>query len=370
MTQPIPFLALAPAYQELKPAIDEAVLRVLSKGTYILGEECERFEEEYAAFTQSKHAVGVANGLEAIVLGLRVLGIGPGDEVLVPANTFIATWLAVSAVGATPVGVEPDPRTWNIDAADAAARVTARTRAIIPVHLYGQPADLDAVHALAERYGLAVIEDAAQAHGARWGGRRIGGRSRLATWSFYPAKNLGAIGDGGAITTDDPDLAAKLRVLRNYGSRVRYHNEVRGSNSRLDEIQAAILRVKLRHLDAWNARRVAIASRYLTGLRGLALPQVHEQAEPVYHLFVVDHLERDALGRHLAERGVGTLVHYPVVPHRSEAYAELGLGEGSFPIAERGARTHLSLPIGPHLSDAEVAAVIEACNAFAGGSSA
>lgn len=363
----IPFLDLHAGYRELKAELDEAAARVLESGWYLLGRELEAFEEEFARYVEARHTIGVANGLDALVLALRALEVGPGDEVLVPANTYIATWLAVSYVGATPVGVEPRPGTWNIDPARLEAAVTPRTRAVVPVHLYGQPCELDAVLEVARAHRLRVLEDAAQAHGARYRGRRVGAHGDAVCWSFYPGKNLGAFGDGGAVTTNDPQVADRVRVLRNYGSRVKYQNEVRGVNSRLDELQAAFLRVKLRHLDAWNERRAQHAQRYLAQLReapGLTLPAVLEGVEPVWHLFVVDHPERDALQTALREAGVQTLIHYPVPPHRSGAYADRGLAEGTFPLTERAAQTHLSLPMGPHLSIEDQQRVAAACASF------
>lgn len=351
----IPFLDLRAAYLELKPEIDAAIERVLDSGWYILGAEVEAFEEEWADFCSARHAVGLANGLDALILGLRALDIGPGDEVIVPSNTYIATWLAVSAVGAVPVPVEPDAATFNIDPAQVSDAITARTRAILPVHLYGQPADLDPLLAVARKHGLAVIEDAAQAHGARYKGRRIGAHGDIVCWSFYPGKNLGALGDGGAITTDRADLADRIRVLRNYGSRVKYVNEVRGVNSRLDPIQAAVMRVKLAHLDAWTERRRAIAAAYARGLAGtsLILPHVPEWAEPVWHLYVVKSAGRDALQKHLAEAGIGTLIHYPIPPHKQAAYADLSIAPDALPLASRLAHEVLSLPMGPQLSSAQ-----------------
>ena len=349
----IPFLDLRAAYLDLQPEIDVAVARVMDSGWYILGEEVEAFEAEWAAYCEAKQAVGVANGLDALHLALRALGVGPGDEVIVPSNTYIATWLAVSQCGATPVPVEPDVSTYNIDPNRIEGAITANTKVILAVHLYGQPADLDPVLAIASQHGLRVLEDAAQAHGARYKGRRIGAHGDAVAWSFYPGKNLGALGDGGAVTTNDPDIADRIRVLRNYGSRMKYVNEVQGYNSRLDPIQAAALRVKLQRLDEWNGRRAAIAARYLEGLAnsGLVLPQVPEWAEPVWHLFVVRAAQRDALVKRLNEAGVGTLIHYPVPPHLQAAYANLPYESGDFPHAEAMAAEVLSLPIGPHLSE-------------------
>ncbi len=359
----VPFLDLRAGYLELKPEIDAAIARVLDSGWYILGPEVEAFEAEYAAYCEALHAIGVANGLDALHLALLAMGVGPGDEVIVPSNTYIATWLAVSQCGATPVPVEPVEATYNIDPARIEAAITPRTKVILPVHLYGQPADLDPILAIARKHGLRVLEDAAQAHGARYKGRRIGAHGNAVAWSFYPGKNLGALGDGGAVTTNDPDLADRIRVLRNYGSRLKYVNEVKGFNSRLDPIQAAVLRVKLRVLDEWNARRSGIAQRYLAGLAGsgLVLPQVPEWAEPVWHLFVVRHPERDALVKRLNEAGVGTLIHYPVPPHLQEAYAEMGFGVGAFPVAERMAGEVVSLPMGAQMAAEGVEVICGVC---------
>ena len=363
----IPFLDLGAAYRELQPQIDAAIAHVLASGHYILGPEVDAFEAEYAAYCQAGHCVGLANGLDALHLALRAMDVGPGDEVIVPSNTYIATWLAVSQCGATPVPVEPDPRTYNIDPALIEAAITPRTKVILPVHLYGQPADMDPILAIARKHGLRVLEDGAQAHGARYKGRRIGAHGDAVAWSFYPGKNLGALGDGGAVTTNDAALADRIRVLRNYGSRVKYVNEVQGYNSRLDPVQAAVLRVKLAHLDAWNARRASVAAAYLQGLEGhgLVLPQVPEWAEPAWHLFVVRHPKRDALQQRLTAAAVGTLIHYPIPPHRQAAYAEAGFAVDAFPIASGMADEVLSLPMGPHLGMSDAARVIDAVQATA-----
>jgi dTDP-4-amino-4,6-dideoxygalactose transaminase len=358
----VKFLDLRAAYVELKSEIDEAVARVLESGWYLLGKELDGFESEFASYCDSKHCVGVANGLEALVLGLKALGVQAGDEVIVPANTYIATWLAVSYVGATPVPVEPIPGIWTIDPDRIEAAVSARTKAVLPVHLYGQPAEMDAVLRVARKHGLRVVEDAAQAHGAQYKSRRVGAHGDLVAWSFYPGKNLGALGDGGAITTDDPEVADRVRVLRNYGSRTKYQNEVKGHNSRLDEIQAAVLRVKLKHLDRWNRRRTEVASRYLSAFEGhpsIALPQRSEGVTSSWHLFVIDVERRDALRAALQSEGIETLVHYPIPPHLSEAYAK-DRDWGALPITEAAARSHLSLPIGPHLAPEDQAQVIAA----------
>lgn len=357
----VPFLDLRESYIELKAEIDAAVARVLDSGWYIGGGEVEAFEREWADWCGAAHAVGVANGLDALTLALRALEIGPGDEVIVPSNTYIATWLAVSAVGARPVPVEPDPATHNIDPVRIEAALTPHTRALLPVHLYGQPADLAPILELARARGLFVVEDAAQAHGACYRGRRIGAHGDIVCWSFYPGKNLGAFGDGGAITTDRADLADRVRVLGNYGSRQKYVNEVRGANSRLDPLQAAVLRAKLPHLDVWTASRRAVATRYGEELAGskLVLPHVPDWAEPAWHLYVVRSRARDALQARLTEAGIGSLIHYPIPPHLQAAYADAGLAAGALPLAEQLAGEVLSLPIGPQLAPDGVARMIE-----------
>jgi dTDP-4-amino-4,6-dideoxygalactose transaminase len=347
----ISFLDLKSPYLELKEELDCAYRRVMESGWYILGEEVESFEREFADYCGVRHCVGVGNGLEALHLILRAYGIGSGDEVIVPANTYIATWLAVSHAGAVPVPVEPDECTYNIDPSQIEAAITPRTKAIIPVHLYGQPADMLPINNIANRYGLKVIEDAAQGHGARYRSKRVGGLGDAAGFSFYPGKNLGAIGDAGAITTNDDFLADRLRILRNYGSCKKYINEVKGYNSRLDELQAAFLRIKLQKLDLWNERRKILAAEYALLLMGseLVLPYVPDYVEPAWHLYVVRCREREELQKCLAGAGVGTLIHYPVPPHLQDAYLECGFSCGSFPLSERFAKEVLSLPMGPHL---------------------
>jgi len=364
----IPFLDLKSINLSQRAELVAAFESVLDSGWYVMGEELKRFEAEYADYCEAGHCVGVGNGLDALSLALRALGVGPGDEVIVPSNTYIATWLAVSHLGATPVPVEPAPGTFNIDPELVERRITARTKAILPVHLYGAPADLAPLLDIARRHGLKVLEDGAQAHGARYHGRKIGAHGDAVAWSFYPGKNLGALGDGGAVTTNDAELAERLRVLRNYGSRVKYHNEVLGTNSRLDELQAALLRVKLRKLDADNQRRTQIATDYLSGLAGLqaqslVLPMVAEGIESVWHLFVVRHPQRDRLAAKLAENGVGTMVHYPIPPHLQPAYAFAGIEAGSLPLSEALHAQVLSLPIGPTQSDAQTRQVIQALRA-------
>lgn len=362
MSVKIPFLDLRANYIELQSEIDAAIKGVLSSGWYILGEEVDSFERDYAVYCGAEHCVGVANGLDALHLGLLALGVGPGDEVIVPSNTYIATWLAVSHCGARPVPVEPNHLTFNLDASGIEAAITEKTKAILPVHLYGQPVDLDPVIQVARTHGLTVLEDAAQAHGALYDGRRVGGHGDIVAWSFYPGKNLGAFGDGGAITTNNPELAEQIRLVRNYGSRTKYVNDRRGFNSRLDPLQAAVLSVKLRHLDAWNARRSSIAELYSSRLRHtpLRLPFVPSWSSPVWHLYVVLHPRRDDLQRCLQERGISTLIHYPIPPHLQRAYSDLSYGPGSFPLAESLAQQCLSLPMGPHLPQEQAEEVIDA----------
>ena len=358
----IPFLDLKAPHVELRDEVNAALSRVVASGWYILGPEVDAFEAEFAGYVDAQHCIGLANGLDALHLALRAMDVGPGDEVIVPSNTYIATWLAVSQCGATPVPVEPDEATYNIDPRLIEAAITPRTKVILPVHLYGQPADLDPILAIARKHGLRVLEDAAQAQGARYKGRRIGGHGDAVAWSFYPGKNLGALGDAGAVTTNDPAIADRIRVLRNYGSRVKYVNEVQGYNSRLDPIQAAVLRVKLQHLDASNARRADIARTYVEGLRdtALQLPQVPDFAEPAWHLFVVRHPQRNVLQTRLTEAGIGTLIHYPIPPHRQQAYAQAGFATDAFPIASRIADEVLSLPMGPHQDGAQTKTVMDA----------
>ena len=365
----VPFLDLKTPYLELQPELDTAYRRVMESGWYILGEEVESFERVFATYCGVKHCIGVGNGLEALHLILRAYSIGPGDEVIVPANTYIATWLAVSYAGAVPVPVEPDARTRNLDPKLIEVAITRRTRAVLPVHLYGQPADMDPIREIARSHGLKVIEDAAQAHGALYKGKQAGALGDAAGWSFYPGKNLGALGDAGAVTTDDDELADRVRVLRNYGSRVKYYNEVKGYNSRLDPLQAAFLRAKLTYLEEWNLRRKSIVAVYLkklAGIDGIELPYVPEHIEPSWHLFVIRHPRRDALQKHLTEAGVGTLIHYPVPPHLSEAYAEMRCKPGDLPITEQLAHTVLSLPMGPHLQAEQMQYVIDSVESFRG----
>ncbi|MBD2355695.1 DegT/DnrJ/EryC1/StrS family aminotransferase [Tolypothrix sp. FACHB-123] len=357
----VPFINIDAQYAELKEELDAAYRRVMESGWYILGKELAAFEAEFAAYCQTKYCIGVGNGLEALHLILRALDIGNGDEVIVPANTYIASWLAISYAGATPVPVEPDEHTYNINPSLIEAAITERTKAIMAVHLYGQPADMDAISEIATRYNLKLIEDAAQSHGARYKGRRVGSLGDAAGFSFYPTKNLGAIGDGGAVTTNNADLADKVRLLRNYGSRIKYENEIQGFNSRLDELQAAFLRVKLSKLDQWNTRRVKVAEQYLKTLvqcPNLTLPIVPDWAEPVWHLFVVRYPQRKILEQHLSQCSVGTLVHYPIPPHLSGAYSVNNWQRGSFPITEQLSQEVLSIPMSFHMTDEQVQIVI------------
>jgi len=357
----VPFLDLRAGYLELKPEIDKAIARVVDSGWYVLGSEVEGFESEFAEYCEADHAVGVGNGLDALHLALLAMGVGPGDEVIVPSNTYIATWLAVSHCGARPVPVEPNEQTYNIDPKKIEAAITPSTKVILPVHLYGQPADLDPILAIAHEHGLKVLEDGAQAHGAKYKSKRIGGHGNAVAWSFYPGKNLGGFGDGGAVTTNDPEIADRIRVLRNYGSRVKYANEIQGFNSRLDPLQAAVLRVKLKCLDDWNNRRKKIALKYLEGLTnlGLILPYVPNWADSVWHLFVVRTQNREQLQKHLTKSGVGTIVHYPIPPHLQAAYSMSRCKYGNFPVAESMADEVLSLPMGAHMTEDQENKVLE-----------
>jgi len=367
----VPFQNFRAGYDELAGELDEAYRRFASSGRYVLGGEVEEFEKEYASYCDASHCVGLGSGLDALHLAIRALGIGEGDEVIVASNTYIATWLGVTHAGATPVPVEPDMATYNIDPSLVGQAVTPRTKAILSTNLYGQPCDYDALAEIAQSRGLHFLTDNAQAQGARYRGRRVGGIADVECHSFYPSKNLGAMGEAGAVTTDDPAVAERIRTMRNYGSKTRYYNEVIGYNSRLDELQAAFLRVKLKHLDEWNARRKKIAASYHSQLSSLnpqlVLPSVPDWAEPVWHLYVVRHQQRDALRSHLAESGIQTLIHYPVPPHLSEAYirsAAWKAGRDGLPYAERLAAEVLSLPIGPHTHPDEARHVAAAIREF------
>lgn len=373
--QPIPFLDLNPPHQQLAAALHAAFQRVLVSGWFILGREVALFEKEWATYCGVKYAIGVSNGLDALHLILRGYGIGAGDEVLVPSNTYIASWLAISQSGAMPVAVEPDPTTHNINPENIAAAITPRTRAIMVVHLYGQPCAMDAITTIAKKNNLLVIEDGAQAQGAKYNGRRVGSLGHAGGISLYPGKNLGALGDAGIITTNDDQLAKQVLMLRHYGMSKKYHNEVKGYNMRLDELQAALLSVKLPHLDSWNEARQKIADRYSNQLQSctevghacqIILPSVITSAAPVWHLFVIRVLggKRDALQAHLHQAGIETLIHYPIAPHLQRAYADGGWRGGHLPIAEQLQGEVLSLPIYPQMPDDHVARVIAAIKLF------
>lgn len=365
----IPLVDLSAQFETIRAEVEPRVAEVMARGDFILGRAVGEFETEFARYCGCRRAVGLASGLDALKLAFRALSIGPGDEVITVANSFIATALAVSSVGATPVLVDCDPATCTIDVRQVEAAVTPRARAILPVHLYGQPAEMDPILDLARNRGLEVIEDAAQAHGARYRGRLCGSLGRAAAFSFYPGKNLGAYGDGGAVTTNDPELADRISTLRNYGSRVKYRHEELGENSRLDTIQAAILSVKLRHLDVWTARRRDIAAAYSAALAGagdLVLPAAPAHVEPVWHLYVVRTARRDDLLAHLQAKGIGALIHYPVPIHLQPAYAGAGWKPGAFPVAEALSARALSLPIYPEMTEEQIGFVTEQVRGFFG----
>jgi len=350
----IPFLDLKSINLRFEKEFSNALQRVLDSGWLILGQEVNAFEKAFSAYCNTEYCIGVSNGLEALSLTLRAMGIGEGDEVIVPANTYIATWLAVSHVGATPIPVEPDEATYNINPALIEAAITAKTKAILVVHLYGQCADMDPIMDIAHSHGLQVIEDCAQAHGALYKGNKAGSLGDAAGFSFYPGKNLGALGDGGAITTNNAKLADKIKVLRNYGSEKKYHNSVIGYNCRLDELQAAFLNIKLPVLDEDNELRKAIAKRYADLLKNssvVQIPQLSTWADSVWHLYVIRSDNRDALQTYLQEQGIGTMIHYPIPPHMQPAYKYLGWKKGDFPISEILHKEVLSLPMGPHLNE-------------------
>ncbi len=362
----IPFVSFLPMERELDRPLRDAFERVFSRSWYIGGAEDEAFEKAFASYVGARYCVGVGNGLDALMLALKALNIGEGDEVLVPSNTYIATALAVSYVGAKPVFVEPRVSTFNMDPELIGAAVTERTRAIIPVHLYGQACEMEPIMRIAKRHGLKVVEDCAQAHGASYKGQRVGSFGDAAGFSFYPGKNLGALGDAGAVVTNDPELEKRIRALGNYGSDYKYHHVLKGNNSRLDELQAAFLSAKLPHLERMNVERRRIADRYLSEIKNskLILPTVGDAFVPVWHIFGIRCQERDALEQHLKERGIGTNKHYPIPIHLQECYRDLGFGPGKFPIAEEISKTELSLPMYYGMTDEEIGYVIEAVNAF------
>jgi len=380
--QKIPFYDIGKSYKELKSEIDSAVARVLNSGWYILGKEVSSFEKDFAEYIGTKYCVGTSNGLDALFLVLKAWDIGEGDEVIVPSNTYIATWLAVSYAGAIPIPVEPDIRTFNIDPALIKEKITKRTKAIIPVHLYGMPADMDSIMELSKKYNLKVLEDSAQAHGAMYGNKKCGSLGTASAFSFYPGKNLGAFGDGGAITTNDPVLAEKVRCLSNYGSKIKYYNEYQGYNCRLDEIQAAILRVKLSYLDEWNRKRHLVAKEYYKiDNPKINLPYQELQREnlredkicfvqpysgiksiPCWHQYVVMREKRNDLQKYLNSSGIETMIHYPIPPHKQKAYKEIN--NLSFPIAEQIAEKCLSLPMNPFISQEQISKIRHAIKIF------
>ena len=360
----IDLAVLGRQFEIYRAEYEAAALRVLRSGWYILGSELENFEREFAEYLGAKFCVGVNSGLDALTLTLRALGIGAGAEVIVPANTYIATALAVTANGAVPVFVEPDDF-YNLDAEKISAAVTEKTRAIIAVHLYGQAAAMDKISAVAEKFNLQLVEDCAQSHGAKFRGKMTG-TFGAGCFSFYPTKNLGAFGDGGAVVTDDENFARKIKMLRNYGSEIKYRNELAGVNSRLDEIQAALLRVKLRHLDELTAERKNIARRYLAEIKNpkIILPKILSGAEHVWHQFVVRTENRDAFQKYLARENIQTVIHYPIPPHLAECYAGFGFKRGDFPVAEKFAGEVLSLPLFNGMTAAEIDFVVEVLNKF------
>jgi len=363
----IPFLDLISLHNEIEEELTAASRRVLKSGWFIMGEELKAFESEFAGYCGTKYCVGVGNGLDALHLILRAYGVSKGDEVIVPANTFIATFLAISYAGATPVPVEPDPTTFNMDISAIEKAITSKTKAIMPVHLYGQPADMDPINKIAANHDLIVIEDAAQAHGASYKGSKCGSLGDAAGFSFYPGKNLGALGDAGAIVTNDYELVEHVRMLSNYGSQKKYEHKIKGFNSRLDEYQAAFLNVKLKHLDKWNSLRKKIASFYineLSEIKELVVPTVPNWADPVWHIFAILTSRRDELQEYLLKNNIGTLIHYPIPPHLSEAYSELNLSKGTFPVTETLAQSELSLPMGPHLNSSQLDYIINTIKNF------
>lgn len=363
----IPFLNFGPMHSVVRAEMVSAFQNVYDSYWYVLGGNLHNFETEYAAFNETKYAIGVSNGLDALILALKSLKVVPGDEVIVPSNTYIATALAASHLGAIPVFVEPRIETYNIDPSKIEAAITSRTKVIMPVHLYGQACEMEAIINIAKRYNLKVVEDNAQAHGASYKGKITGSWGEVNGVSFYPGKNLGALGDAGAVTTNDFTLVEKIKTLRNYGSNKKYYNDELGYNMRLDELQAALLRVKLRYLKRWTEERQKIASWYIEGLAGveeLILPKVSPMASHVFHLFVIRTEKRDELQEFLKERGIGTLIHYPLPPHLQQAYQSLGHKKGDYPIAEEIANTALSLPLWPGMAIQEVEYVIKVLKLF------
>ena len=363
----IPFLNFAYMHSAIKAEMTKAFEDVYDGYWYIMGKQLTEFEQAYARYNQVEHAVGVSNGLDALHLSLKALKIGQGDEIIIPSNTYIATVLSASYVGATPVFAEPDKSTFNLDPANIEAVITSRTKAIMPVHLYGQACQMEEIMAIAKKHNLYVIEDNAQAHGATYKGKMTGAWGDANGTSFYPGKNLGALGDGGAVTTNDAEIARQIMVMRNYGSQVKYKNEVVGYNMRLDELQAAFLNVKLKYIAEWTAQRQQIAQWYdeaLSDVKDIVLPRVHKDATHVYHLYVIRTEKRDALQKYLIDKGIGTLIHYPIPPHLQEAYRHLGLKKGQFPIAEEIADTCLSIPLWPGMTKTDVEVVTNGIRSF------
>lgn len=362
----IKYLDLQKMHNEIRDELDEAYTRVITKEWFIQGEECNKFEKEFAMYCGASECVGVGNGLDALMLILKAMEIGQGDEVIVPANTFIATALAVSYVGAKPVLVEPDEKTYTIDINKIEEKITRKTKAIIAVHLYGHIADMQEICNIARKYNLKVIEDAAQAHGAEYNGLKAGALGDAAGFSFYPGKNLGALGDGGAVVTNDKELAKKVRMLGNYGSDYKYHHIYKGNNSRLDELQAAFLRVKLPYLNKWNEERRRIAKRYCDEIRNdkIVLPEVSDNVKHVYHIFAIRCEQRDELESYLKEHGIGTNKHYPIPIHLQDAYIDLNISKGSYPIAENIARTELSIPLYYGMKESEIDYIIKTLNQY------
>ena len=363
----VEFCSFKPMHDEIRENLDSAYKRVMDSNYFIQGKECELFEKEFAEYCNAKYCIGVATGLDAIYLILKALNIGAGDEVIVPSNTFIATALAVSYVGAKPVFVEPEIENYNIDVSKIEEKINDKTKAIIAVHLQGRSADMDAINAIAKKYNLKVIEDAAQAHGAKYKGKKIGTLSDAAAFSFYPGKNLGALGDGGCVVTNDKDIASKVKALGNYGSDYKYHHIYKGTNSRLDELQSAFLREKLPHLDKWNEYRRSVAEKYINKITNplIKLPvRTNDEYEHIYHVFVIRCDKRDELEKYLKDNEIFTVKHYPTPMHLQEAYSDLGLKEGDLPIAEEISKTVLSLPMFYGMTDEEIDYVVEKLNAF------
>ncbi len=366
----VPFVSLRPIHDMLRTELTDAFNRVtFDNSNFIMGDECEAFEKEFAKYCGCKYAIGCGNGLEALSLPLKALGIGEGDEVIIPDNTFIATALAVSQSGATPVMVDPAKDTFNIDPTLIEEKITTKTKAIMPVHLYGRASDMDAIIEIAKKYNLRIIEDVAQAHGAMYKGKRVGGFGDAAGFSFYPGKNLGALGDGGMVVTNDASIAEKVKMLRNYGSRVKYNHEYAGVNSRLDEMQAAFLRVKLPHLDSWSNERDRIANRYIDGIKNplIKLPlRSNDEYKNVWHIFAITCDNRDKLEKYLDEKGVGYNKHYPIPVHLQKAYSYLGLKAGEYPVAEYNANSQLSLPMYVGMTEEQIDYVIDTLNNYKG----